>query len=469
MKASIILLFLLLSFTVESKKVAIIGGGTAGIMAYNFLSGTDNEVHLFEARDQLGGNARSISLLNPRTNKDVNVDMGPLVLATGPWDLYLEILDMYKVKRKEFYKFRGSIAVWAQGDKDDPSFVTPKGNLNYLKYLTKNDALKKVIKVALALHKSYRDFKKGELPPETSIRQWLERAKVSEDDAREILYPIFTSFHTATYQQADDFTILPIMYTTTFRSPLSVKKLLASRPGIGNWNKMIAQKADNKFKNGTIHIGKKVSHLSMSGKDKWLVKLNGEKQGELFDSVIVATQPHHAIDFLQEQGMKNVIRLLSGLKYHSATGVLHNDESYILKDHKRFLNIIKRADYSLITTMDLGEIHRDMKGLYLTSGLRDEEINEIGKKARIFVKENFYHPLYKTNFYKITQSLRSQTSKIEGLSFAGGWTMVGEETQETAALSAYLAARDIVSDSSKFDEYWMKRLTTLKKYLRQYK
>ncbi len=468
MKTLIIYFSLIFSFIAESKKIAIIGGGTAGTMAFNFLSVTDNEVHLFEARDELGGNARSVNVLNPKTNKRVSVDMGPLVFATGPWDLYLEVLDYFNVKGKDFYKFRGSIALWDMGNEQDPSFVTPKGNINYLKYLSRNDSIKNVVKVALALHKSYKDFKKGDLPPDTSIEQWLRRAKVNEKIARDILFPIFTSFHTARYDQRDEFAILPIMYTTTFRSPLTVKKLLASKPGIGSWIKMIGKEVNSNFKNGFIHLGKKVLSLSKLNNGKWVIYTNNNKQGEVFDSVIVSTHPHHAIEFLPKQELNNIMPLLSALHYHPTQGVLHNDHRYVLKNHKRFLNIIKRNDESLITTMNLGEIHRDMKGLFLTSGLNDDEIDAIEDRSTIFAKEKFYHPLYKTNFYHNTQKLREEASKIKGLSFAGGWTIVGEETQETATLSAYLAVRESISDTKKLDEFWLRKLTTLRKYLPQY-
>ncbi len=462
-----ILVFLLLPLILQAKDIAIIGGGTAGTMAFTFLSETKHNVDLFEARPIIGGNARSPKVFNPVTQKHVHVDMGPLVFATGPWDLYIDMLEYYGITKREFHKFRGSIAVWKQGENEHPTFVTPKGNINYLKYLYKDKALKKVLEVALILQKSYKDFKKGTLSPNTSILEWMNSKGVDQETAREILFPIFTSFHTADFKEADKFAILPIMYTTTFRSPLTLKKLLASKPGMGTWVQRIGTRVDAESLRGKIHRNTKVTYMDQRKDGKWVLGFNGSKATKVYDEVIVATHPHHALEFLKTNKYPAIKRILSGLKYHPSRGVLHNDKRYILEKHSRFLNIIKRDDYSLITTMDLGEIDKNMKGLYLTSGLKEHEVQDIRNNAKIYAEERFYHPLYKTDFYSLTTELRKKTKSVSGLHFAGGWTLVGEETQETATLSGYLSAREAVDAPEQLDQIWTKRLKKLNDYLKE--
>lgn len=67
----------------KKKKVAIIGSGCTGIAALWALKSTDHEVHLYEAKDRLGGHTNTVSF--EHEGKSVNVDTGFIVMNSATY------------------------------------------------------------------------------------------------------------------------------------------------------------------------------------------------------------------------------------------------------------------------------------------------------------------------------------------------------------------------------------------------
>ena len=67
----------------ERKKVAIVGSGCSGIAALWALKSTGHEVHLYEAKDRLGGHTNTVSFKHGE--KTVNVDTGFIVMNSATY------------------------------------------------------------------------------------------------------------------------------------------------------------------------------------------------------------------------------------------------------------------------------------------------------------------------------------------------------------------------------------------------
>lgn len=67
----------------SKKRVAIVGSGCTGIAAVWALKSTDHEVHLFEAKDRLGGHTNTVSFTHEE--KMVNVDTGFIVMNSATY------------------------------------------------------------------------------------------------------------------------------------------------------------------------------------------------------------------------------------------------------------------------------------------------------------------------------------------------------------------------------------------------
>ena len=67
----------------KKKKVAIVGSGCSGLGALWALKGTHHDVHLYEAKDRLGGHTNTVDFRNGE--KNTNVDTGFIVLNSATY------------------------------------------------------------------------------------------------------------------------------------------------------------------------------------------------------------------------------------------------------------------------------------------------------------------------------------------------------------------------------------------------
>ena len=65
------------------KKVAIVGSGCSGLAALWALQSTKHEVHLYEAKDRLGGHTNTVSFKHG--DQTVNVDTGFIVMNSATY------------------------------------------------------------------------------------------------------------------------------------------------------------------------------------------------------------------------------------------------------------------------------------------------------------------------------------------------------------------------------------------------
>ena len=65
------------------KKVAIVGSGCSGIGALWALNSTNHDVHLYEAKDRLGGHTNTVSFKHG--DRSVNVDTGFIVMNSATY------------------------------------------------------------------------------------------------------------------------------------------------------------------------------------------------------------------------------------------------------------------------------------------------------------------------------------------------------------------------------------------------
>lgn len=67
----------------EKKRVAIVGSGCAGIGALWALRSTQHEVHLYEAKDRLGGHTNTVTFKHG--DRSVQVDTGFIVMNSATY------------------------------------------------------------------------------------------------------------------------------------------------------------------------------------------------------------------------------------------------------------------------------------------------------------------------------------------------------------------------------------------------
>src|ERR1700712_3364274 len=83
------------------KRVAIVGGGCSGIGAlWALKTGTEHEVHLFEASPRLGGHSNTVVYEGPNGRK-VDVDTGFVVMNAATYPNFLRFLKEVGVATKK--------------------------------------------------------------------------------------------------------------------------------------------------------------------------------------------------------------------------------------------------------------------------------------------------------------------------------------------------------------------------------
>ena len=66
-----------------SKRIAIVGGGCSGLAALWALRTTDHEVHLYEAKDRLGGHTNTVTWKHE--GYETPVDTGFIVMNSATY------------------------------------------------------------------------------------------------------------------------------------------------------------------------------------------------------------------------------------------------------------------------------------------------------------------------------------------------------------------------------------------------
>lgn len=448
------------------KRIAVIGGWTSGVAAAMFLSKSPFEVDIYEARDKFGGNARSLRVRPPNKNYDVTIDFGPLVFVSE-WELYLQVLKHFGIYKNDFNYFNASIAVWKEGSYDKPTFVTPDLSTSYLEFVATNKtAVTDLIKILTTLQSAYIDFKNNRVAEDLSVGDWFKTVSTNQRLVQEVMLPIFTSFHTVPPNRISEFSILPIMKTTTFRSPISLKPLYTSKSGLGTYVNLIMSEVTKAHKNVHAHLSSPVTDIRRTPDGRWAVLSNNNL--EYFDYVIMANQPINAKEILKGDEFNSINKILNELNYHKTRVVLHTDQNFALKKLPRFLNIMTRKDGTLATTFRFSMTNPKFGDLLTTSGLNDAEYQMLKNKNAIIAEENFYHPLYTTSFVKSAKVLRKEANKLGNIQFAGAWTSATDETQETAIIAAYGAILDILKKENEKDlgflNYWKNELPKLNQF-----
>lgn len=66
-----------------NKRVAIVGGGCSGLAALWALRNTDHEIHLYEAKDRLGGHTNTVTW--KKDGCETPVDTGFIVMNSATY------------------------------------------------------------------------------------------------------------------------------------------------------------------------------------------------------------------------------------------------------------------------------------------------------------------------------------------------------------------------------------------------
>lgn len=420
------------SFSQSSPKVAIIGGGMAGISAAHHIHETDPSasITIFEKEKILGGNAKTVSVPNAK-GEMIKVDAGPQYFTEGPWDEYIKFLKIYnQYKPEQTSEFVGSIVIQTEGV-EHPRLVTP------LNGSFRGEKLGQLLRFKKFFDTAYLLYKDPNGDHSISVGKWVEVLPLDITFKEQIVLPFLASSLGTSIEDIKKTAAADIVKLFAFRKPSNKSTFKVMIDGMGT---LIQNIGDSLHRKG-LRIMKDSPVKSVTFNDNIYTVTHGARlKQDSYDFVVLAVHADIAYKLLKdESNFNSLTTILKDFKYFVARIVLHGDDSFVNKEKPAFMNIVTSSDNQLVSnTMSLGMINERYQGIY-KSWLSEDLANKVKTSGKFYHEEVFYHPLITPEFNAALSSLNKESVKMKSLCFAGGWSQ-GLETQETAVISGQKAA-----------------------------
>lgn len=427
------LLFVFLLYGVSSNaqmRVAIIGGGMAGVSAAHFITELnleDVEVTLFEKEAQLGGNAQTIPVI--RDADTIFVDIGPQYFAEGPWNDYISLLKVYNLYDKNnFSSFKASFSLYSRGKE---IFISPKKG-------PRGGSFKDLMQFYRFYKASRKVFKHPEKENSQYVNDWVNGLKIKPVFKESVIFPFLAATLGTTVSNIKTTSIRDVVKLYAYRPPMRKGKFIVSNEGMGN---LIQQIGKSLMKKGVIvKLNAEVQKLKIYDNTYSLqVKSLQENQ---FDFIIFAVHPYQAAEIIA--GCPQLSQLKDNLHhfdYFTADIALHTDSAYIDAHKESFMNIETINNEVEQSTMNLSQIDERYAGIF-KSWVTTEKLGMLRETSKLIEHTQFYHPLISPSFRELTTEMCTIIGQIPDIAIAGGWTE-GLETQNSAIIAGKKAAEKL--------------------------
>jgi predicted NAD/FAD-binding protein len=415
--------------TFSQKRIAIVGGGIAGVSAAHYIHqyDIDAQITIFEKEATLGGNAKTVEITTNKGSKCL-IDIGPQYFTSGPWDDYIQFLDeLIGMNKIPTEAMAGTLLVQRKNE-NNPLIVTP------LDGKFRGEKLGKLIKLKKFNTEAYKIYKNPDVWKEQNIEQWVKTLDFTEQYKAEIIYPFLAASLGTNIEDIKKTSTVEIVSLFAFRKPKASNTFQIMQQGMGG----LIQQIGEKLKQSGVIIETNTPVYSINKTEKGFeilyIKENTMLSQE-FDFVVMAVHADIAKEILsRDTTFSEASNLLAQLPYFEAHIVLHQDTNYINVQKPAFLNIFTDKDNQLISsTMNLSMISQRLNGIY-KSWMSEEDTEKIKIQGLFLHETTFYHPLITPEFVANVQKLHTVVNTIPGLCIIGGWSE-GLETQNSAVVS----------------------------------
>ncbi|MBF0313289.1 MAG: FAD-dependent oxidoreductase [Oligoflexia bacterium] len=441
----------------EAKRIAVIGGGMAGVSATLFFQAGNYQVELFEKEQALGGNARTLRFKPDDHDSEVTVDMGPDSFAYGAWNSYIDLLNYFDLfKNEDVTAFSPSIAIYKE-QKSRPILLLPGSNISPWTTLIHPSNVSHSLSMLKFITQARSLYTNPKANPYETVDQWFSRHNFSSSVENTMVKPLLASMTNATLAEVGGVSMLHSIQSLAFRSVWD-RTFYISNIGLGEVIKIIGKKAEEAAKgNVTIHRGNAVIAVEKTAHNLYqLTDQNGVVRE--FDYVIFATHPYQAAKILSSN--KSFSDLLSQFKYNRTYIAVHKDvqEKFTPNGVRAFYNIRLNHQGNFNLTMNYHAINYRYKNVLKSWISERSEIDRLKNEGLLYGYTEYYHPVVTPKFLKLQASVK-ELSKQENhqITFIGGWTTLFE-TQDTAIRSAYLALKELDPELA---AAWGERLPSL--------
>lgn len=392
-------------------KVAVVGGGVAGIVSSYLLSRVNHQVTLFEANSKIGGHTNTVT-----APSGVKVDTGFIVLNDRNYPLFSNFLRELGVEtRYSDMSFSCSSDDYEWGTRNlNSTFATRSNLLNprFFRFLLGiNDFWHKA-------HSSLDDF--------STLAEWCLRNNISKEVRENFLIPFAGAIWSAPKKTVEELPVSSVFRFFKNHGMLSY----ADQP---KWQTILggSDRYVEKFLSiftGEILTNSPVKKIKRSNSGINILTKDTELT---FDRVVIACHSNLVLDLLESPTDKE-ISLFSPWRYQLNKTFLHKDESLMPKRKAAWSswNYVSRDNSSFVTY--------DMKRL---QGLNEQffvTLNPPYSPSNTIEMIDYYHPIYSKDSVATQNELPSIQGNM-GTFYCGSY--FGDGFHEDAVESAYLVSR----------------------------
>ncbi|KAI1108023.1 amine oxidase [Nemania sp. NC0429] len=421
---------------VPRKKVAIVGGGAAGLAALWALNRTHHDVYLYEAAERLGGHTNTVEWKNGKFR--TLVDTGFTVLNTATYPNFISFLRKVNVPIVDtdltfgFSRDKGRFE-WANNSVD--AIFTQRRNLF-------SPGMWRLVFDIIRFNKFALDLLRDEAArsdePLSSPRNletvshYLERHGYSETFRNNYLIPITASlWRMSPNHCALQFPIVTLVRSMWNHNILCTASTSSQWLTLQNGARSYVDAVMRGFPPNHLFLKTAVKHLSNDRNGQVRLHLENGKT-EVYDHVILATHGDQAFQIIAPSATEEEKAIMSNFHTIENTCVLHSDSTLMPKRRRAWSS----WNYLAISSPWTG---KDMDQVSLTYDMN--ALQHIPRDAfgDVFVSLNPTHepkaetvqgrysysdPLYSIEAVQALEQLPKIQNK-RGISYAGAWTRDG--------------------------------------------
>ncbi|OOG00892.1 hypothetical protein ASPCADRAFT_136902 [Aspergillus carbonarius ITEM 5010] len=424
----------------DSKNIAIIGSGAAGIAALWALhKHSPHQVHLYEAAPRLGGHINTVEF--KRGVNTVNVDTGFIVLNNSTYPNFLNFLNTINVPTTPS-EMSFSVSRFSESGPFEWAGSSLRNLFAQGRNLFSLDMWRMVFDMVRFNHFAPDLLRLPDEDNTISIGDYLEKEGYSAFFRDNYLIPLTASTWSTSPEKCDlqfpAVTLIRFLYNHNLLNTLGRGLEWLS---VANGAKSYIETVMADFPTERVFLNRPVvsiTHDPASGK----VSVTTAEGIATYDHVIIATPAPQALSLISASATAAEKTILSAFETTTNTAVLHSDES-LLPQNKRVWstwNYLSNGSVDQVcVTYNMNRAMGASHGKYGSVLVTMNPMSMPDERTIQGVYE-YEHPLFTPAAVK-AQTMLPRIQGTRGISYAGAWTMYG--FHEDAFTSAFGVVRDL--------------------------
>lgn len=387
-------------------KIAVIGGGVAGIVSSYLLSNKGHNVTLFEANSKLGGHTNTIT-----TPSGVKVDTGFIVLNDRNYPHLHKFLDELGVKtRFSDMSFSCSSDNFEWGTRSWNSTFATRRNILSPKFYSFLLGIKKFWNKAAS-----------SLDETITLREWCHQNGVSKDVQDNFLIPFAGAIWSAPKESVEHFPVCSTFRFFKNHGMLSYADQPRWQTVVGGSEEYVKRFLE--VFSGDVQVNSPVTKIK---RDASSISVYVKDQQHSFDRVVIACHADLVLSLL-EAPTEEEIKHFSPWRYQLNRTFLHKDASLMPKRKAAWSswNYIIR-DGAVFVTYDMKRLQGLDENFFVT-------LNPPHTPNEVLKEIDYHHPIYSRDAVLSQKTLSTLQGNL-GTFYCGSY--FGDGFHEDAVRSA---------------------------------